>query len=156
MMILWLIFQRGKMDKLTLGSNHIYHYDGVIVPGVSEVLQVSGLSDISAIPAERLEASRKFGNAVHLACEFADKGTLDADSLDSAIEPYLVGWETFRQEYGLRFTAIEAQLYSSLYRFAGTIDRIGQWRTDDSSLIIDIKSGVDNPAISIQSAAYSI
>jgi len=156
MMTYAVIFPNRKMDKLTLDENHIYRYDGTIVPGVSEILQSAGLVDFSTVPAERLEKSRKFGNAVHLTCEFSDRETLDDDSLDPALTPYLTGWEIFRQEYNLSFTAIETQLYSSLYRFAGTIDRIGHWRIDDSLLIIDIKSGADNPAIKIQLAAYEL
>jgi len=144
------------MDKLTLDEAHIYRYDGTIVPSVSAILLSAGLADFSAVPAERLEASRQFGVCVHRACEFSDRETLDVDSLDPAIELYLTGWEIFRQEYGLSFTAIETQLYSPLYRFAGTIDRIGKWRIDDSPLIIDIKSGVDNPAIPIQLAGYEL
>ena len=157
-MTLWRILASPspKMDKLVLDDNHIYRYGEVIVPSVTQILQGAGLTDFSAVPAERLETARKFGNAVHLALELSDKEKLDTDSLDPALEPYLTGWETFRQEYGLSFTAIETQLYSSAYRFAGTIDRIGGWRIDDSPLLIDIKSGVETPAVAIQLAAYSI
>src|SRR3990167_10830019 len=144
------------MNDLTLDENHIYRYGGVIVPSVTQILQGVGLTDFSAVPVERLDASGKFGVAAHLACELSDKETLDENSLHPALLPYLTGWEIYRQEYGLTFTAIEAQLYSPLYRFAGTIDRIGKWRIDDSPLIIDIKSGVDSPAISIQMAAYEL
>ena len=144
------------MDKLTLDVNHIYHYDGTIVPSVSEILTAAGLVDFSTVPAERLEAARKFGNAVHLACELSDRETLDFGSLDLALVPYLMGWEIFKQEYLVELRAIEEQFYSPLYRFAGTIDRIGSWRIDDSSLIIDIKSGIENPAIAIQLAAYGL
>jgi len=144
------------MNDLTLDENHIYRYGGVIVPSVTQILQGVGLTDFSAVPVERLDASGKFGVAAHLACELSDKETLDENSLHPALLPYLTGWEIYRQEYNLSFTAIETQLYSSLYRFAGTIDRIGHWRIDDSLLIIDIKSGVDNPAIKIQLAAYEL
>ena len=150
------ILPKRKMNKLILDDEHIYRYDGATVPGVSEILQSAGLVDFSAIPSERLKAAQRFGTAVHRACELADRETLDESSLDPALLPYLTGWEIFRQEYELSFTAIEAQLYSPLYRFAGTIDRIGKWRIDDSPLIIDIKSGVDSPVISIKMAAYEL
>src|SRR3990167_6406681 len=144
------------MNDLTLDENHIYRYGGVIVPSVTQILQGVGLTDFSAVPVERLDASGKFGVAAHLACELSDKETLDENSLHPALLPYLTGWEIYRQEYGLTFTAIEAQLYSPLYRFAGTIDRICKCRIDDSPLIIDIKSGADNPAIAIQLAGYEL
>src|SRR3990167_10701733 len=146
-----------KMEGLKLDiEKHLYTFNGVAVPCVSEILQAAGLVDMSNVPAERLAAAQRFGTAAHLALELSDKETLDESSLDPALTPYLTGWKIFRQEYNLSFTAIETQLYSSLYRFAGTIDRIGHWRIDDSLLIIDIKSGVDNPAIKIQLAAYEL
>lgn len=143
-------------DNLTLDDNHIYRLDGVPIPGVSEILQAAGISDFSAIPADRIEASCQFGVAVHKACELSDLGTLDIGVLDNNLRPYLQGWETFRQEYGVSCEAIEQKLYHPLYRFAGTIDRIAHWRIDDSLLIIDIKSGADNPAIAIQLRAYEL
>lgn len=144
------------MHNLTIDDNHIYRYNGVVVPGVSQILQAAGIVDLSAIPADRLAASQAFGTAVHLACELHDKGSLDEEILDPQLKPYLDGWKLFRQEYGFEPEAIEEKLYSKVYRFAGTIDRRGKCRVDDSVVIVDIKSGVATPSIAIQMVAYEV
>lgn len=144
------------MSNLTIDNNHIYRYNGTVVPGVSQILQKAGIVDLSAIPADRLAAAQEFGTAVHIACELHDKGTLDEAILDPQLKPYLDGWKLFRQEHSFQPEKIEEKLYSKIYRFAGTIDRIGKCRIDDSLVIVDIKSGIVTPSIAIQLAAYEL
>lgn len=144
------------MSQLTLDDNHIYRLDNVIIPSVTQIIQSAGLTDFSQVPASVLEASRLFGKAAHKACELWDNGELDEEALDPALKPYLDGWKLFRQEYGFVLEKIEWQAYSPVYRFAGTIDRIGKWRIDDTLIIADIKTGVDSPATAIQLAGYEL
>ena len=146
------------MGKLTIDKNHIYRWDGIIIPGVTEILSAVGIVDVSAVPTARLEAARHFGIAVHRACELYDRGLLAEDILDVNLRPYLAGWALFRQEYGFvpDNNGIEKSLFSSRYRFAGTIDRFGKCRIDNTLIIVDIKSGVEVPSVPVQMAAYEI
>lgn len=138
-------------------ANHIYRLDGVVIPSVTQVLKGAGLIDFSKVPPSLLEAACKFGTAVHKATELWDKGTLDEESLDPNLRPYLNGWILFRQEYGFEPISIEEILYSKIYRIAGTPDRIGKWRIDDSIIIPDIKTGFElSPANAIQLSGYEL
>jgi len=105
-------------------ATHVYKLDGVPIVSVTKVLQNAGLADFTGIPFERLEAARKFGTAVHKACEFRDFGKLDERSLDSNLWPFLDGWGDFVKDYQLTFKEIEKPIASKLYRVAGTPDRI--------------------------------
>jgi hypothetical protein len=143
---------------LTFDSEkHQYFLDGVSLPSVTQVLQGVGIIDFSKVPAHLLEAARKFGTAVHKATELYDKGTLDEESLDINLRPCLAGWKLFRQEYGFVPEFIEEPIYSKVYRVAGTPDRVGIWRIDDSLIIPDIKTTFEiSPANSIQLAGYEL
>jgi len=107
-------------------DKHIYKLNGMPLVSVTKILQMAGLADFSKIPFERLEASRKFGQAVHRACELFDKGTLDERSLDTNLWPYLDGWVACKKEYKWDFVAIEQPIISTIYRVAGTPDRISK------------------------------
>jgi hypothetical protein len=143
---------------LTLDSEkHQYSLDGVSLPSVTKVLQGVGIIDFSNVPASLLDSACKFGTAAHRATEFYDKGTLDEESLDPNLRPYLDGWILFRQEYGFVPEIIEQPMYSKIYRVAGTPDRIGKWRIDDSLILPDIKTGFElSPANAIQLAGYEL
>lgn len=142
-------------NKLTYDdASHSYFLDGVRIPSVTEVLQGAGLTDFSAVPAAVLKAACAFGKAVHLACEFHDRGVLDEDALDPALKPYLEGWKKFKQFCDFAPNEIEQPIYSSTYRFAGTPDRVGL--LCGGFAIVDIKSGADNPATAIQLAGYAL
>jgi len=107
-------------------DKHIYKLNGMPLVSVTKILQMAGLADFSKIPFERLEASRKFGQAVHRACELFDKGTLDERSLDTNLWPYLDGWVACKKEYKWDFVAIEQPIISTVYKVAGTPDRISK------------------------------
>lgn len=145
-------------NKLTFDEAlHQYKLDGVIIPSVTQVLKGAGIIDFSMIPVARLEAACQFGIAAHRATALSDKGTLDEVALDDNLRPYLSGWRLFRQEYGFVPDIIEQPMYSRIYRVAGTPDRIGKWRIDDSIIIPDIKTGSAlSPANALQLAAYEM
>jgi hypothetical protein len=138
-------------------GKHLYSLDGVPLPSVTQVLKGVGIIDFSNVPPALLEAACQFGTAAHKATELSDKGKLDEENLDINLRPYLDGWILFRQEYGFLSDMIERPIYSKIYRFAGTPDRLGHWRIDDSMIILDIKTGfMLSSADAIQTAAYAI
>lgn len=150
--------KKVNVAKLTFNEElHQYKLDGVVIPSVTQVLQGVGIIDFSGIPIARLDAARIFRIAAHKATALSDKGTLDEKELDENLRPYLDGWRLFRQEYGFIPALIEQPLFSKIYRVAGTPDRIGNWRIDDSIIIPDIKTGFElSPTHAIQLAGYEL
>lgn len=130
-------------------EGHLYVYNGKLVPCVSDILEHFGLSDFSRIHRAVLDASQKFGNNVHKTCELYDRD--DLDSCDIAVQPYLNNWIKCRQDNGIsNFDIIEKPMYSKVWGFAGTPDRV------HAGILDDIKTGVATPAHAIQTALYQI
>ena len=137
-------------------DTHEYFLNGKRLVGVSEVLQKSGLVDLSAIRPDVLEAARKFGTATHKATELWDKGTLDVSILSLPLVPRLEAWKNFRKDYKIgEFSCIEKLVYSAKWGYAGTLDRICE--ISGKLTLLDIKSGeYIDPSMEIQLAAYQI
>lgn len=131
-------------------ADHRYYYRGREVPGVTRVLEAEGLVDWSHVPSRTLQRAQRRGAYVHEACRFLDEGRLDWESLDYRIKGYVLGWQKFKDESGIRITAVERQLYRDGY--AGTLDRTGILRRRRT--LIDIKTGTVQPAVAVQLAAY--
>lgn len=130
---------------------HEYRFGGINVPGVTSVL--APLVDYSMVNQELLERARVLGQAVHLATELYDQGTLDTDSLDPVLVPYLDAWIRFRKEVDFQPIGIEQRVYHPIYRYAGTLDRTGLVR--GNMAVLDIKKMlVLGPVIGVQLAAY--
>lgn len=103
--------------------NHKYFFNEVAVPGVSEVLREMGQAkDWSDVPGYY----RDRGQAVHLAIRYLLEGTLDRESLDPVIRPYLDQFEAFLVKLGPVSGIIfsEQPYYSTQWEYAGTIDLI--------------------------------
>lgn len=125
------------MSGLTFDeATHTYTHGGVVVPGVTSIL--SPLTDFSRVPPHVLTAASAFGKAVHLACELDDLATLDEESLDPSLEPYLAAWRKFSAEHAVEWDQIEKPVYHATMRYAGTPDRIGLVK--GVRAVVDIKS----------------
>ena len=79
------------MTKCTFIKNkHKYYLDEVLVPSVTTLLQQQDFMDFSFVNQlnqSLLERSQEFGTAIHEACEFYDKKTLEESSLDPGLKP---------------------------------------------------------------------
>ncbi len=133
-------------------DKHRYFVDGRRVPGVSEIMKDCGLTNYPDTPEVAAAAER--GTNVHLACQYYDDNTLDEDTVLDEYIPYLNQWKKFRTENPGVIVASEIKLYSKIWNFAGTIDRViglaGKF------YLRDIKTGSETPAIAVQLAAYEI
>jgi len=69
--------------------------------------------------------SRDKGSMVHLATAYDDQDELEEENLDPVILPYLKAWRKFRRESGFVPDQIEPPMMSTIYKYAGTPDRIG-------------------------------
>jgi hypothetical protein len=140
-------------DLLFDEADHLYTLDGKPVPGVTRVLESTGLIDYRFLGEKRffyLERGRK----VHQATHIDDEGRLDERTQEELIMGYVEGWRSFRRDYAFVPNRIEQRVCSRRLGFAGTLDRTGHVR-DGSEIILDIKSGIAPPAVKIQLAAYA-
>ncbi len=136
-------------------ETHIYTDTdtGRVIPGVTNSIEEAGLSDFSKANPDVLKRAQEFGKAVHTACHLHDINDLDMGSLDPALKPYLHAWLKWEKDTGFILESSEQIVYSKIYRYAGTYDRIG--RIDGIKTLIDIKSGTTLPkTIALQTAAY--
>lgn len=131
-------------------EGHIYTTpEGKVIPSVSEILEHFGLSDFSYVNQDVLEAAQKFGNVVHDTTRLFDMD--DLESCDPIIEPYLGWWIKFKEDYKIdKFDIIEVPLYSKIWGFAGTPDRLA------GSMLPDIKTGAKMVSHKVQTAFYQI
>jgi len=132
---------------------HTYRIDGVVIPSVTQVIRGAGLVNFEFVPTEVLRITADFGTAVHRACEYDDKGTLDPATIDEKVIPYLAAWRAFNSAYKPTMLGIEERVYSRKYMAAGTIDRV--MLVSISPVIVDIKTPVSaSPSWGVQTAAY--
>lgn len=134
-------------------ANHLYMYGGKLVPGVTRVLESTGMIDYSFLGAKRPYYLER-GRLVHQATHADDEGTLDQSQTPDHIMGYVEGWRAFRRDYGFVPNRIEQRVFQRRHGYAGTLDRTGLVR-DGSEIILDIKSGIAPSAVRFQLAAYA-
>ena len=101
-----------------------------------------------------MEYARLRGTAVHRATELYDLGTLDEDSLDPIIVPYLEAYKAFRRETGFEPTQIELRLVHPSLGYTGMLDRVGKIK--HRKILLDLKAvAAIQKATRIQIAAYA-
>jgi hypothetical protein len=145
------------MNGLTFDpEKHEYRLNGLIVPSVTQILDFVGISDFSGIPAETLEYAKIRGTMVHRATALDDEGSLDEESIDPVIVPYVEAWRKFKKELSFVPVLIERMVYHPVFGYCGTLDRTGNIEEDYfSEVIIDIKTGtVCVGSVGPQTAAY--
>jgi len=139
------------VNKITFQKDgHLYFNEHKVeVPSVSFILENFGISDFSMVDGRVLEAACDFGSNVHDTTYLHDIG--DLESCDPLVGEYLTHWIRFLHDYSSRnFQLMEEPLYSKIWGFAGTPDRVSDGR------LIDIKTGVATVSHKIQSAFYKI
>lgn len=123
------------LDELVLNEeDHVYTLRGRPIRSVTQILGDVGIIDTTWFTPEA--ALR--GKYVHTGTEYHDEGSLEMDSLDPQIAPYVQGWIDFRKMTGFRPVLIEQKICHSC-GYAGTLDRAGF--LGNRFIIIDIKSG---------------
>lgn len=93
----------------------------VRMPSVTTVLG-RFLTDFSGVSPEVLERARDFGTAVHTMVDLFEKGILDTEALDPALQPCLDAWVNCKAHYGFKVVETEFQVASLRYMYAGTAD----------------------------------
>ncbi len=89
---------------------------------------------------------------IHLATAYYDRDELDESTVDERIRGYFEAYLKFRSDTGFIPIHIEHRLFHPIYKYAGTLDRIGP--LNNRKALIDLKSGVEVPVDPLQDAAY--
>lgn len=134
---------------------HAYRLDGASVPSVTDVLKAALV--FAGASVEALELALARGTAVHKAIELEEEGTLDPDSVDHRVLPYLSQYRLFRASTRFQVMHCELPVASRTYGYAGTLDLLGELHSSVQTLdLIDVKTGAALPVtVGPQTAGYA-
>jgi hypothetical protein len=137
-------------------ATHTYTYNGRVVPSVTRILEI--LHDFRSVPADVLDAARQFGTHVHSAIQLELEGTLDHETLDPNLKPYVDAAMRFIVDAGITVLDYEVRVYNKTHDYAGTADLIGEvhpYRRKPQRVIVDWKTGLLPRTVGPQLAAYA-
>ena len=83
------------------------------------------LDSYRGIPAHVLEKAAQRGTAVHKAVELHLQGDLDELSMDPDVADYFYAYWKFERETGYQPEHSELRVFSTKFRYAGTLDLAG-------------------------------
>jgi hypothetical protein len=127
------------------------------VPSVTEILQGVGLTrDYSFLPAGRRDQLSQTGKWLGQAIQWYHEGTLDTNSLSSAIRPGFDAYLEFLEDEGWEWLGSEVELFHP-WGFCGHLDLFGI-APDVGVEVLDIKftDAPDMRGASLQLAGYGI
>lgn len=132
-------------------EEHVYKLDGRHVPSVTQVL--SELEDYSHIPRHILDRKARLGTAVHKAVEMWLADDLEEDTLHPEVAAYFNQFKAWFGVSGFKPILIEERVYSTRFRYAGTLDLYGEMQ--GKRWLIDTKTAYEiQPTFGPQTAAY--
>lgn len=139
---------------MTLDASHRY-WQGegdarVEVPGVSDVLSDMGQKSAWVVHNSEFYLTR--GSFAHKAAALDDEGTLNMETVDPRVLPYLEAWRDFKRTNHVLIAASEFMVYNEKLNYAGTLDRI--IKMDDRTILLDLKTGGKCRWHQLQIAAY--
>ena len=143
---------KGNMPQFEfLEDEHIYKLDGIVIPGVSNIL--SPLSDFSGVHPDFMKQACEFGNHVHKAVELYLSGELDEENLDPHLKNIVEQFKVWKEE-NIKFHFSEAIVEKPSFhpglKYAGTPDMVFVY-----DAIIDFKTRKTDPIKDIlQLSAY--
>lgn len=117
------LLRNGTPEGLTFDEeHHIFTVNGKVIPSVTTILKRMGMTpDYSLV--DPWYAQR--GTYIHKATELWENGTLDEDSLDSAISGYVDAYKAFRRDSPqIVVTGQEVRLWHPVHLYAGIIDMV--------------------------------
>lgn len=130
-----------------------YTIDGERWISVTEALALAGLRDLTHIPHDVLERARERGQAVHEFLELLDLGMVEAGDAKSELSGYVSAYQHFSADAKWQPIHVELVVRCSAYRYAGTLDRVGDLGARRVVLDLKCTSKID-PATALQVAAY--
>jgi hypothetical protein len=107
----------------------------------------------AGLPAWYLER----GKAVHHATTLIDKGTLDAETVDERIIPFLSAYEAFISSAHPVVELSEETVVHKSYSYGGRLDRLYRFPGQKKLILVDIKTGTGTePRYRIQCALLAL
>jgi hypothetical protein len=127
-------------------EKHLYRCsEGIVRPSSTQVFDILGMSDFSAIPEDVLEWKRQYGMSLHSAVEYLTQGDLDWDSVDEAIISSVTGVEQFLLRFEYQSEACEELKIRTLggMKYGTRLDNRGTilFRNQRKHVIVDFKTG---------------
>lgn len=118
------------VDGLTFEEDgHVYRWNGVVVPGVTQLLQ--GLHSFAGVPLEVLQVAQERGTDFHDMTQMVDEDDLDEDRLKAEcphLHAYLPGYRKFLLDCSPNWRHIEEPVFHRQLRYATRPDRIGEFK----------------------------
>jgi hypothetical protein len=130
---------RGLTEGLEFDEEkHLFTNNGEVLPSVTHILKQEGFCPTF----EQIDPYYLMrGSYVHKTTELWEAGTLDEDTLDDQLRPYLESYKSAKRDKGFEILSIEVKKWDNLYRFAGIIDRI---ISGSKSYILYLTPGINN------------
>lgn len=135
---------------------HIYREGDLVVPSVSQALELAGIDDLRGAPRHHVRRAAVRGQAVHTATQLLDLGKLDEHTVTPEIAGYVMAYEQFKRDTGFHPIAIEERGVGAIgvLKFGYCIDRVGI--LFDRLAIVDLKTASKAyPWWAIQTAGYA-
>ena len=125
---------------------------------LTQILSMCGLREWpECVSAEMREFAMNRGTMIHRATALFDAGTLDWSSLDPRIAGFVRAYEKFRTEVGGKIEAIEHEVVSRRYGYAGRLDRVfGRSAVCAGRMVVDIKTNAADAATRLQTSGYAL
>jgi hypothetical protein len=138
-------------------ATHTYRQGGIVIPGVTRVIDHAGLTSFENVRDDILERRGRLGTIVHRSCHFLDQNDLDWRTVSDEARGYVESWGILCEDLHVKWRLIEYQCIAEIdgMKFGMQIDREGPIGGEDS--IIDIKiSRQAEPWHGVQLAGYAI
>lgn len=129
---------------------HEYRVNGEVYPSVTQIIHEFGLMDTSHFTDEAAARGRYVAEATAM----DDRGELDFDACAAGAKGYIEAWRRFRRETGFIPLQIEQVVVSPIYKYAGTLDRLGLLQS--AKWLLDIKCGAFARWHFLQLALYAL
>lgn len=138
-----------KKIKIDCDSEHRYWIGNKRVPGVTEILEESGLISLYSMDEDAARRGRYVHKAVALDC----LKKLKPGTIDPKIKPYFTAWLKFRRETGFSPRLVEQRVYHRALGYAGRFDLTGLLKRRYG--LLGVKTGLTLPKwAALQEAAY--
>lgn len=125
--------------------------DGItdeILPSVTQILKAEGFMNYTCDDGWYMER----GSHVHRMIELHMTDSLNEETLDPMLRPYLTAFRAFEAATGFLTQGMELPLWHPIYHYAGKPDLWGP--IDNRLTLIDVKTGSPAKWHTIQLAAY--
>lgn len=132
-------------------EGHRYFIGEKEIPGVSAVLQASGIVDSRWYKPD----SGHKGQMVHRACTLHDQNILNHETVDDEIVGYLDAWESFLFDTGAEIIGMEYIIGDAALGYAGRADRKIKLPNLIPPMVLDLKTGAAAEWHKLQVAGYA-